>query len=81
MQEKEIKIALVLDLKAFEGVGLPIVWAWATHFNLSRKIMRVLSGYFEHQRKVQFEGCAAEPLQTTGQSRVACSCALCCNTP
>ena len=24
----------------------------------------MLCGYFEHQRRVQFEGCAAEPLQT-----------------
>ena len=24
----------------------------------------MLRGYFEHQRRVQFEGCAAEPLQT-----------------
>ena len=30
----------------------------------SRKILRVLCGYFEHQRSAQFEGCVAEPLQT-----------------
>ena len=41
-----------------------MVWAWATHFNLNRKILRVPCGYFEHQRRVQFEGCVAEPLQT-----------------
>ena len=29
-----------------------------------RKILRVLCGYFEHERPVQFEGCVAEPLQT-----------------
>ena len=29
-----------------------------------RKILRVLCGYFEHQRRAQFEGCVAEPLQT-----------------
>ena len=28
--------------KAFERVSLPVVWAWATHFNLPRKILRVL---------------------------------------
>ena len=56
---------LVLDLaKAFERVSLPVVWAWATHFCFPRKILRVLCGYFEHQRRVQFEGCAAEPLTT-----------------
>ena len=58
-------VVLVLDLaKAFERVGLPVVWAWATHSNFSRKILLVLCGYFEHQRRVQFEGCVAEPLQT-----------------
>ena len=31
---------------------------------LHQKILRVLCGYFEHQRRVQFEGCAAEPLTT-----------------
>ena len=29
-----------------------------------RKILRVLCCYFEHQRRVQLEGCAAEPLRT-----------------
>ena len=49
---------------AFERVSLPVVRAWATHFSFPRKILRVLCGYFEHQRRVQFEGCVAEPLQT-----------------
>ena len=58
-------LALVLDLaKAFERVSLPVVWAWATHLSFPRKLLRVLCGYFEHQRLVQFEGCLAEPLQT-----------------
>ena len=36
-------VALVLDLaKAFERVSLQVVWAWATHFSLARKILRVL---------------------------------------
>ena len=57
--------ALVLDLaKAFERVSLPEVWAWATHLSLPRKILRVLCEYFEHQRRVQYEGCVAERLQT-----------------
>ena len=64
-QEDQEAVALVLDLaKAFERVSLPVVWAWATHFNYPRQILRVLCGYFEHQRRVQFEGCVAEPLQT-----------------
>ena len=45
-------------------VSLPVVWAWATHFSFPRKILRVLCGYFEHQRRAQFEGCAAERLTT-----------------
>ena len=60
-------VALVSDLsKAFERVSLLVVWAWAwaTHFCFPKKILRVLCGYFEHQRCVQFEGCAAEPLTT-----------------
>ena len=60
--EEQGAVALVLDLaKAFGRVSLPVVWAWATHFSFPRKILRVLCGYFEHQRRVQFEGCAAEP--------------------
>ena len=55
--EEQGAVALVSDLaKAFELVSLPVVWAWATHFSFSRKILRVLCGYFEHQRRVQFEG-------------------------
>ena len=50
--------------KAFERVSLPVVRAWTTHFNLPRKLLLVLCGYFEHQRRVQFEGRVAEPLQT-----------------
>ena len=56
---------MVLDLaKAFERVSLSVVWVWATHFSFSRKILRVLCGCFEHERRVQFEGCAAAPLRT-----------------
>ena len=63
--EDQGAVALVFDLaKAFKRVSLPAVWAWATYFSFTRKILRVLCGYFEHQRRVQFEGCAAEPLQT-----------------
>ena len=60
-EEDQGAVALVLDLaKAFE----PVVCAWATHFSFPRRILRVLCVYFEHQRCVQFEGCAAEPLTT-----------------
>ena len=59
-------ITLVLDLAlAFERVSPPVVWAWATRCNLPKKIWRVSCGYFEHQQRVQFEGCVAEPLQTS----------------
>ena len=66
-QQKTIPefFALVPDLpKTFERVSLLVVWAWATHFSFPRKILRVLCGYFEHQRRVQFEGCVGEPLTT-----------------
>ena len=57
-------VALVLDLaKVVERVSLLVVWSWATHCSIPRKILRVLCGYFEHQRRVH-EGCVAEPLQT-----------------
>ena len=71
--------ALVLDLaNAFERVSFPVVLAWATHFNFPRKIWRVLCGYLEHPRRVQFEGCVAEPLQTITaiQPGSKCSCFL-----
>ena len=64
-EEDQGAVALVLDLaKAFERVSLPVFWAWATHLIFPRKILRVLCGYFAHQRRVQFEACVAEPLQT-----------------
>ena len=72
-EEDQGTLALVLDLaKAFERVSLPVVWAWATHFSFRRKKLRVLRGYFEHQRRVQFEGCVAEPVQASTQREVAC---------
>ena len=58
-------VALVLDLaRAFERVSIAVVWAWATHISSPRKMLRVLCGNFEHQRRMQFEGCVAEPLRT-----------------
>ena len=64
-EEDQGALALVLGLaKDFERVSLLVVMAWATHFSCSSEILRVLCGYFEHQRRVQFEGCLAEPLQT-----------------
>ena len=71
-QKKRIKgaSALVVDLAtAFERVSLPVIFAWATHFGVSRKILRVLCGYIEHQRRVQFEGCATDRSQP---SRLSC---------
>ena len=64
-EEDQGAVALVLDLaRAFERFSLPVVWVWATHFSFPRKMLRVLCGFFEHQRRVQFEGCVAESLQT-----------------
>ena len=63
--EDQGAVALVPDVaKAFERVSLPVVRAWATRFSFPRKVLRVLCWYFEH-RRVQLEGCAAEPLTTT----------------
>ena len=60
-RRKRIKRAVALDLaRAFERVSLFVAWVWATHFSFTRKILRVLCGYFEHQRRVQSEGCVAE---------------------
>ena len=57
-EEDQGALALVLDLTtAFERVILPVVWARATHFSFPRKILRVLCGHFEIQRRVQLEGC------------------------
>ena len=64
-KEDQGALALVLDLaKALERVSFPVVWAWTTQLSFLRKISRVPCGYFEHQRRVEFEGCVAEPLQT-----------------
>ena len=63
-EEDQGAVAFFLDLaKALERVILPVVWAWQCT-QLPRKILRVLCGYFDHQRRVQFDGCAAEPLRT-----------------
>ena len=67
-------VALVMDLaKAFERVTLLVVWAWARHFSFPRKTLRVLCGYFEHQRRVQFEGCVVITAILPGSKR---SCLL-----
>ena len=53
--------AVVVDLATpFERVSFLLVWAWATHFSFPRKILRVLCGYFEHQKRVQFKRDMAE---------------------
>ena len=76
-EEDQGAVALVLDLaKAFERVSLREVWAWATHFSFPRKILRVLCGYFEHQRRVQLEGCGravTDHLGHPARSKWSCS--------
>ena len=47
---------LVPDLAKAFGVSLPVVWAWATHFIFTRKMLRVQRGYFEHQSREQRAG-------------------------
>ena len=47
---------LMVDLtKECARVSPPVVWAWATHFQLSSRILRVLRGYFEHWTRVRFK--------------------------
>ena len=48
-----------------EGTAQIVVWASAMHFGFPQRILQVLCGYFEHQRRVLLEGCVAGPLQTT----------------
>ena len=55
-------VALVLDLRR------PSVFLWCgpgrrTSASQGR-YWQVLCGFFEHQRRVQFDGCVAEPLKT-----------------
>ena len=82
-EEDQGAVALVLDLaKAFERVSLPVVWAWATHFSFLRKILRVLCGYSEQQRRVSSKDvrqshCEASRPFCQGPSGVVCHCALC----
>ena len=85
-EEDTEAITLVLDLaEAPERVGLPVVRAWATQFDLPGKILRVLRGFFEHQRRVFFLKDAQRSssrlcrLFSLGQSGVACSYAMCCS--
>ena len=53
-------VALVLDLaKAFERVGFPVFWPGRRTSASQGRCC-----YFEHQRRVQFKGCVAGPLQT-----------------
>ena len=47
-----------------ETVRLEVVWKWAMHVGSPQTVLRLLYGYFEPQRSVQFEGCVADPLQT-----------------
>ena len=67
-----------MEMDSFDGKAKSreqLLWFWTWRRLLrelvsqwygrgQRKIFRVLSGYFEHQRRVQFEGCVGEPLKT-----------------
>ena len=81
-EEDQGASTLVLDsAKAFERVSLPVVWTYATHFDFSSPVLRVLRGYFGHQRRFQFEGCVASRSgpsrpSSLGQNGAACSFAM-----
>ena len=51
--------------KAFERVRLEVVWRCGRHFGFPQKVMMI-----EHQGRVWFEGCVADPLQTTAMCRL-----------
>ena len=59
-------ITHVLDLA--KSLLCPSVFQWCVrwqpHCNCTTRILRVLCGYFEHQRRVQVRGCVAEPVKT-----------------
>ena len=61
-------VALVLELaKAFERVSLPVVWP-GDALQFPKEDLASAVRYFEHQRRVPFEGCVVGPLQTTTAS-------------
>ena len=70
---KDFESAGERDQGAIARVSLPFVWAWATHFDFTRHILRMLCGYSEHQRRVQVEGCVAEPLHDSIGVEWSCS--------
>ena len=65
----------------------PSCWAWRRHSSGQSSCClgfgRVPCGYFEHPRRVQFEGCVAEPLRTVTAILSGSKCCLllsCCKT-
>ena len=79
--ELDVGAALLVDLaKACERLRLELVCRWAMQFDFPRQLPSFSRGYFEHQRRVQFDGCVAGRLQTN-KSRRSCqdqSCGCCC---
>ena len=56
-------ITLVVNLaNTCERVSFVVVWELTVHFHFPKRILRLLC--LEDHRKVQFEDCVAEPLQT-----------------
>ena len=54
-------VTLVVDLaRAFEHVQLKVACAWAMHHGVPQRMLRVSCWYFQHQRRVRFEGCVAQ---------------------
>ena len=57
--------ALVVDLaKAVEKVQLSVVWYLAICFGFRQKVLRVLCGYFAHERRVMFVKKISDPMST-----------------
>ena len=85
MQE-ENQGAVALNLaKAFERVSSPVVWAWATHFNLPRRFCGCCAASSNtigwcSSKDVWWSRPRPSRLFSLGQIGVVCSCALCCRT-
>ena len=75
-------ITLVLDLaKAFERVGLPVVWAWATHFNFLWKMDTSSTSGASSLKGASRSRSRPPRLVSLGRSGVDCSSAFCFKMP
>ena len=66
-ENTEAAATLAVDLaQAFEKVQLIVVWQWA---NSPQRVLRVLCGYFAHERRLRYAKSFWALLSTPDQSR------------